>query len=168
MRLWSDFSQGLGLKKILVPVLALIMLLAGGAGAYFYMGQSEAATGDAPAHEAKKAEGEGEGLKIAYVSMDPIMLPIIDREGISQTVSLVVKLEVADETKVPDIEQKLPKLADAFLSDMYGALSQEGAMQGGVIKVSTLKARLASITKRVLGEGAVEGVLLQVLQQHKT
>jgi hypothetical protein len=41
-------------------------------------------------------------------------------------------------------------------------------MQSGVIKVSNLKNRLVAITTRVMGEGMVDGVLLQVLQQHKS
>ncbi len=156
------------LKKILIPILALILLLSGGAGAYFYMGQSEASTGDKPAQEAKKEEGHGEGGKITYIAMQPIILPIIDRDGISQTVSLVVSLEVKDASKAAEVEQNLPKLADAYLSDMYGTLSKKASMEYGVIKVSTLKARLVAITNRVMGGNVVDGVLLQVLQQHPT
>ncbi|NBX65818.1 MAG: flagellar basal body-associated FliL family protein [Proteobacteria bacterium] len=158
---------GFILKKVLIPVLALILLLSGGVGAYFFMGgESVASTGETAKVE-EKAEGE-EGGKIAYVPMQPIILPIIDQDGISQTVSLVVSLEVRDAAKVAEVEQNLPVLADAFLSDMYGTLSKKSSMEGGVIKVSQLKARLVEITKRVMGEGAVNGVLLQVLQQHPT
>lgn len=150
--------------------MALLLLGGGGAGAYFYFGKgAEAAVAESPAEEAKKAEeAEGEAKKVTYVEMPAIVLPIIDREGISQTVSMVVSLQVNDETKVEAVQEKLPKLADAFLSDMYGTLSQASAMEGGVIKVSTLKARLSDITKRVMGEGMADDVLLQVLQQHKS
>lgn len=155
------------MKKILIPILALVMLLSGGAGAYFYMGQSEASTGE-PAKAEAKAEGgaAGEGGKISYIQMDPIVLPIIDREGISQTISLVVSIQVNDAGKVEEVKTHLPKLADAYLSDMYGTLSKKAAMEHGVIKVSTLKTRLSKIANDVMGEGAVDGVLLQVLQQH--
>lgn len=157
------------LKKALLPILAAILLLSIGAGAYFYMSSSEASTGEDAAVAAKAEDKEHASAgKITYIPMQPIILPIIDREGISQTISLVVSLEVKDESKAGEIEENLPKLADAFLSDMYGTLSKQAAMEHGVIKVSALKARLVSITNRVMGEGAVNGVLLQVLQQHPT
>lgn len=155
------------MKKIILPLLALIMLLSGGAGAYFYFNgaASEASTGDAPAHAAKKADGDT-APKTAYISMEPIILPIIDRDGISQTISMVISLEVSDEGKLAEIQDKLPKLADAYLSDMYGTLSKKASMEHGVIKVSQLKARLMVITNRIMGPDAVNSVLLQVLQQH--
>ncbi len=153
------------LKKVLLPVLALLLLAGGGGGAYFYMGKTEAqaSTGEAPKEEAK---AEGEGAKITYVAMEPIILPVIGRDGISQTISMVVSLQVGDESKADEVKSKLPKLADAFLSDMYGTLSQKASMESGVIKVSQLKSRLVEITNKVMGKDMVDGVLLQVLQQH--
>ncbi len=154
------------MKKAILSFLAFLLLAGGGAGVYFYMATpAQAATGEeAPA---EKAEGEAaEGAKITYVPMEAIVLPIIGRDGISQTISLVVSLEVKDEATAEKVKNSLPKLADAFLSDMYGTLSQASAMEYGVIKVSTLKTRLTSITDKLLGKDTVNGVLLQVLQQH--
>jgi flagellar FliL protein len=155
------------LKKILIPILALLLLAGGGAGAYFFMGKADAAAGPEAVKEAKK-EGKAEGEKTIYVPMQAIILPIIGRDGISQTISMVVSLQVSDQAKADKVKEALPRLADAFLSDMYGNLSSQSAMQGGVIKVSVLKERLAEITKKVMGEDMVQGVLLQVLQQHPT
>jgi flagellar FliL protein len=148
----------------MIPLLALLLLAGGGAGAYFYMGKSEASTGEkaAPA----KAEGKEGAAAVTYIPMDTIILPVIGRDGISQTISMVVSLQVNDSSKVEAVKELLPRLADAYLSDMYGNLTQASAMQGGVIKVSQLKARLTQITQKVAGEGMVDGVLLQVLQQH--
>ncbi|MCB1537499.1 MAG: flagellar basal body-associated FliL family protein, partial [Alphaproteobacteria bacterium] len=128
------------MKKILLPLLALLLLAGGGAGAYFYMGKSEAATTADAAKEAKKAEGEAGKDESVYVQMAPIVLPIIDRNGISQTISMVVSLQVEGKAEADTVKEKLPRLADAFLSDMYGTLSTKAMMQSGVIKVSELKA----------------------------
>lgn len=158
---------GGSLKKIAIPLLALLLLAGGGAGAYFYFGKGAEASIGAEAEKAA-LESDGEALKITYVEMDPIILPIIGRDGISQTVSMVVSIQVADDLKAEEVRQHLPRLADAYLSDMYGTLSQQAAMDAGVIKVSMLKSRLAAITHKVMGEGVVQDVLLQVLQQHKS
>lgn len=147
--------------------MALLLLAGGGAGAYFYMGKSEASVGEAPKAE-KKVEGKEGEAAVTYIPMDTIILPIIGRDGISQTISMVVSLQVDDAAHAAAVKDALPRLADAFLSDMYGSLSQASAMQSGVIKVSMLKSRLTSITNKLLGDGMVNGVLLQVLQQHPT
>lgn len=150
-------------------MLALLLLAGGGAGAYFYFGKSEAvaSVGEAEQAPAEEAGKEGEVSAVKYVELDPIILPIIDRDGITQTISMVVSVQVADEAKAEEVRQKLPRLADAYLSDMYGTLSKSSSMEGGVIKVSVLKERLTGITHKVLGEGVADDVLLQVLQQHK-
>jgi len=147
--------------------MALLLLGGGGFGAYMYFGQNkaEAAVGDEVVAEEEAAEGEVK--EITYVEMMPIILPIIDRDGISQTISMVVSVQVPNEAKAEEVRQNMPRLADAYLSDMYGTLSKQASMEGGVIKVSMLKERLNSITKKVLGEGVADDVLLQVLQQHK-
>ena len=151
-----------------MPLLALLLLAGGGAGAYFYFGKSEAvaSVGETPVAEVEESE-DGKPPEITYVELAPIILPIIDRNGISQTISMVVSVQVANEAKAEEVRNKMPRLADAYLSDMYGTLSKTGSMEGGVIKVSMLKERLSGITHKVLGEGVAEDVLLQVLQQHK-
>ena len=155
------------MKKVLIPILALLLLAGGGAGAYFYMGKSEASTGGAKAEAKKDAPKDGEST-VTFVPMEAIVLPVIGRDGISQTVSMVVSLQVSDKEKAEKIKAQLPKLQDAFLSEMYGSLSSPATMEGGVIKVSALKEQLVQIAKKVLGDDQIDGVLLQVLQQHPT
>jgi len=149
------------MKRIALPFLVLMFMTGVGLGSYGYIGQAEASGGK------KKAEAtEGGVPAITYVAMDPLILPIIDREGISQTISIVISLQVGDPGKAEEVRHNLPKLADAYLSDMYGALSKTASMEGGVIKVSMLKNRLKDVTKKLVPEGGIDDVLLQVLQQH--
>jgi len=68
---------------------------------------------------------------IAYVAMDPIILPIIDRDGISQTISIVISLQVEGEAMAEEVESNLPRLADAYLSDMYQAPCSKESIHGG-------------------------------------
>lgn len=61
-----------------------------------------------------------------------------------------------------------PKLADAYLQELYGALGNGRAfMKGKVVDVGALKDMLSRITARVLGEEKIHDVLLQVVQQHQ-
>lgn len=157
------------MKGVIIAIVAILILCGAGGGVYFYMAKNnpaEAKEADA-GHEEAKAEEEGGTYisKLSYVQMQPIILPIIDNAGLSQTVSLVVAIEVDDPTKADKVKEVLPKLTDAYLSDMYGSLSKKAAMDGGVVRVSLLKERLVKVTNKVLGAGIANDVLLQVLQQ---
>ena len=159
--------------KIIVLAGLAILLLAGGAGAYFYFANSaqasagpEAAAAQEEEAAKKKAEEEAAAHEPKqFVELDPLILPVIDSEGISQTVSVVVALEVADEKTKAEVEGLSPKLTDAYIQDMYGVMNEHAALKGGVIQVGYLKSRLNQITSKVLGADKVSDVLLQVVQQ---
>ena len=155
------------MKKVIMAVVALIMLGGGGGGAYMYfMGNSaEAASVEKePAKHAEKKGGHGEGA-YEYVEMDPLVLPIIDEYGVSQVVSLVVSLEVADTDSADKVKKMQPRLKDAYIQDMYGILNRRSSMKDGVVEVKKLKARLNKVSKQVMGDDVVHDVLLQVVQQ---
>lgn len=117
------------------------------------------------------AEGEsGEQAAAAtpdfeYLDMKPLVLPIITEKGLTQQVSLVISLEVPYGTK-DKVKAMEPKLADAYISDLYGALGTgHGLMKNNIIDVPAIKARLSKNTTKVLGPDKVNDVLLQVVQQ---
>jgi len=154
------------MKKIIMLALVLILLVGGGAGAYFTLlaKPAEASTGeDATAHVEVEEEYEDEHYE--FVELEPLILPIVGDDGVSQTVSLVVVLEVMDTAAVHHVEEMTPKIKDAFIQDLYGTLSRHAALKGGVIQVGYLKQRLNKISQKVLGEDQVHDVLLQVVQQ---
>ena len=63
------------------------------------------------------------------------------------------------------VQSLTPRLNDAYIQDMYGILSDQAALKGGVIQVGMIKSRLNKISAEVLGEDIVSDVLLQVVQQ---
>ena len=100
-----------------------------------------------------------------YLDMKPLVLPIITEKGLTQQVSLVISLEVPYGTK-DKVKAMEPKLADAYISDLYGALGTgHGLMKNNVIDIPAIKARLSKNTVKVLGPDKVNDVLLQVVQQ---
>lgn len=157
------------MKKILSIVLVLALLGGGGAGAYFYfMKPAEASQPEDGKPDVKKAEKEKKETdksKHAFVELDALILPIIDETGVTQTVSLVVAIEVADEKTAALVETQKPRLKDAYIQKMYGILNNRAALKGGVIQVDQIKQQLNEISDKVLGEDVVEDVLLQVVQQ---
>jgi len=97
--------------------------------------------------------------------MSPLVLPIVDKNGVSQVVSIVISLEVKDPESAKEVEKFTPRLKDAYIQDMYGALTRQAAMEGGVVQVGYIKSRLNKVTAKIMGQDKVRDVLLQVVQQ---
>lgn len=162
------------MKLALMGLVLLILLGGGGAGAYFYFFNSpaEAALSD-EAKEAEKAaakkkekEGGAHGKSATeFVELDPLILPIVDNDGVQQVVSIVVALEVGGPDDADKVKAIKPRLKDAYIQDLYGVLNKHAALKGGVVQVSAIKDRLNKVTHEVMGDETVHDVLLQVVQQ---
>lgn len=155
------------MKKIILCIVALV-LVAGGGGAAFLFMQSPAEA--SLTEEAKEAEQAALDAALAdepgeFVELDPLILPIISKKGVTQVVSLVVSLEVMGPADAERARLLTPRLKDAYIQDMYGVLNDRIALRGGVIRVDMIKKRLNKVSIEVLGEGVVKDVLLQVVQQ---
>jgi len=165
------------MKYITILLLAVVLIGAGGAGGYFFFQkQAIASLGEekAGAVEAKRARdkaarlSEKEAKNLRFVEMEPIILPIIDADGVSQVVTLILSLEVTSDKDAEYVEMLKPRLKDAYLQNMYGVLNRKASMDdGGIIKVDELKERLNRVSKEVLGAKKVNSVLLQVVNQRE-
>lgn len=111
---------------------------------------------------------EGPPPEFEYMELKPLTLPVITDQGVTQQVSLVVSLEVPYGKKA-EVEGLSPRLADAYLQDLYGALGGKtnAMMVNNVIDIQAVKQRLTNVTYKVLKEDQVHAVLLQVLQQRR-
>ena len=111
----------------------------------------------------KKEEGAGGAME--HVKMDPLILPVIDQDGLSQVLSVVVVIEVEGVFNADKVKAKSPRLKDAYIQDMYGVLNEHAAMKNGIVQVNIIKERLNTITDDILGDEINADVLLQAVQQ---
>ncbi len=125
---------------------------------------SLACTGNADAGGGGDKKEDGAGGK-EYVKMQPLMVPVIDNYGVSQVVSLVVSIEVDGVSDADKIKAMKPRLTDAYIQNMYGAMSDTVGMKDGILQVAVIKKRLNEITSDVMGDDMHAEVLLQVVQQ---
>jgi hypothetical protein len=127
-------------------------------GAMMFVGPSAAAE--------EGADPKAPHPEFDYIKLDPITLPVITTKGLTQQVSLVVQLEVAWGKK-DEIAPYEPRLTDAYLQDLYGALGAgHGLMKDNVVDIAGVRDRLTVVTDKVLGpDHKVHAVLLQALQQ---
>lgn len=117
----------------------------------------------------KKAAEDKNYSGYRYVELDPISVPVIDSNGVSQVVNLVVALEVKELSMVAKAERLEPRLKDAFIQDMYGTLARQSANRGGMLPLPSIKKRLLAVSNRILADEkrSVNDVLLQMLQQRR-
>ncbi len=165
------------MKLVIIGAVALLLVGGIGAGAYFYfVNPAEAASTPGKevekAHEDAKAEKKGDkgdshgkGGGAYFVQLDPLILPIIDDDGFTQVLSLVIAIDVPDDAAKEQVTILAPRLKDAFIQEMYGELNRLAALKGGIVQVNIIKSRLNKIAHRVLGKDMVNDVLLQVVQQ---
>lgn len=161
------------MKAIILGIAVLAILGGGGFGAYFYfIKPAEAAVPAGDAGHDAEAEQHQEAAAahdpahpLPLVELSPMIVPVIDREGVSQTVSLIIAIEALDVPAADKIKYNEPRLKDAYIQAMYGILSRHAAMKGDVLQVGEIKAHLGAISEKILGENVIHGVVLQVVQQ---
>lgn len=154
------------MKSVVLALIAILILGGGGAAGYFYFKQpAEAAIGEDQQAAPKEIHGKVNANHHEFVQLDPLILPIVDSNGVSQIVSIVVVIEVEGSKNQEKVIKLQPRLKDAYIQELYGVLNRHAALKGGVIQVSMIKERLSQISHRVMGDGVVHDVLLQVVQQ---
>ncbi|PZP55519.1 MAG: flagellar basal body-associated FliL family protein [Micavibrio aeruginosavorus] len=153
------------MKKAIIAIIAVLLLGGGGFGAYTFFNKPAEATESKEVEKA--AEAAKEAVPPTFVELKPLVLPVVDRDGVSQIISIVISIETDDPAKAAEIELMRPRLTDAYIQGMYGVLSSKAVMEGGILQVGYIKTKLHNITNKVMGKDKVKDVLLQVVQQRQ-
>lgn len=153
------------MKMIIIAVVLLLLLGGGGAGAYFYFMQEQPELTQEEKEElAKKEAKEAEKLR-QIVEFPEMIVPILSNDGVSQSFTVVIALEVVNAEAATKVNEMTPKLRSIFIRDIYAQLNQHAAVQGGVIQLAKIKKSLKKAANKELKDDLVYEVLLQVAQQ---
>lgn len=120
------------------------------------------------AEAAGGAKKEGVIPEFEYYQVPPVSLPVITERGLTQQVSLAISIEIPYGKK-DEVALFGPKLVDAYIRDLFGALGTGQVMvKGGAVDVESLKTRLTAVTQKVFGKEKelCRELLLQAVQQH--
>ncbi len=136
------------MKKKKVVMFGLLLLI-GAAGVFGY--NKFMAGGEA---------GLSDGRDPVFVSMDPILAPVLQNRQFAGYVALLIDLEVADKDTARMLRGKRPLLRDAFLRDLVfqAQLRREGEP---TINLPRVKARFFVLTERIIGPKVVTDILIQ-------
>lgn len=137
-------------------VLAAFLLSTG------FLSSGTASAGEEASNTAAGAAGPGDPI---YVDLAPMVLPVIDGDRIQQVLQFTVTMQVADEKAAEHIRAEKPRLTDAFIQDLYGALDRRRVLDGKVLDIERLKDELKRVSLGVLGDNGVQDILIQRVSQ---
>ena len=114
----------------------------------------------ASASSSKKEEGHGAPQAPQTVMVDGLSIPVVRRRQVEGQVALIIAIEPADVAAQQKIEASMPRLRDAYISDLYGYFGAIG-FDGSAGAIQAVLQRLTRATDRLLGPGVAKALLLQ-------
>ena len=114
------------------------------------------------AEEAAKAGAAAVPTGPLYVRFNPIFIPVIKGDRITQQVGITLMLQLKPGEDQADVEAKRHQLADAFFRDLYAFFQDRVALHGGLDEIY-LKARLLHTAAAIVGPDAIQEVLIEQL-----
>jgi hypothetical protein len=113
----------------------------------------------ARASSSKKEEATGpQGPQTVMV--EGLSVPVVRRRQVEGHVMVVIALEPVDLAAQHKIEAAMPRLRDAYISDLYAYFGAVG-YDGSASALQAVIQRLTRATEKTLGPGVAKSVLLQ-------
>ena len=98
-----------------------------------------------------------------FVDLEPIVLPVIERNRVTRQIGLMLTLELFDGQPAKSIdEDKRLRLMDAFVRELYLIYSARSTADR-VVDEGIIKQRLLRTAETVLGKGVVHAILVRRL-----
>lgn len=109
---------------------------------------------------AHASEGAPEALPPS-VRLKSLMLPVLSAQGkVEKYTQMEVTLEIADATKLGDVQVAMPKLQDAVLTELYQAIDSGWIIRGNVANAPALRKKLDEVSEKIVGKDLISRVLI--------
>jgi len=95
-----------------------------------------------------------------YYTMPAFVVPVIQGNDVTRQVTFLITLETMGSANRDKLMDKRPQLQDGFLRDLYGVIAVRP--ETAVYDSAVIKERLTRVSTRVLGEGIVDDILVNV------
>ena len=147
------------MKNLIVPVLAFLLLLAGGSVGFMkwmHLGPFavEPEEGEeAPAQPRKREQPR-------YVDMDPVNVGLIVGDRPRGVLQISAKLEVANDKDAAEVRKKMSRLTSALITDLHDFLPRV-LRDVEHIELDLLSERIQYVADKTYGRGIVRQVLIQ-------
>ena len=98
-----------------------------------------------------------------FVDLDPIVLPVIERDRVTRQIGIMLTLELADGQSEKNIDgEKRLRLMDAFVRELHLIYSARSTGER-IVDEAVIKQRLLRSADGVLGKGVVHAILVRRL-----
>jgi len=108
--------------------------------------------------------GRFEGDPI-YVHIKPMIIPVINDNGVEQIVSLILDIHVKDSRTADTLHKNMPRVVDALYRYLYGSLEDGSVKKGKLVNVTKIKSRAVLAVSEVAGRENIVDVLVQAVSQ---
>lgn len=95
-----------------------------------------------------------------FIDMDVLVVPVFAGDRPVGTIQIHIKLETSGAENEEALNRLMPRLSDAFLSDLYVFIPRL-LRKSGDLDVIAIKQRLQRVALKTAGKGRVENVLVQ-------
>lgn len=138
-------------KLIIILVILLVLLAGGGAAAWFFLLRKK---------EEPKEPPPPKPVPAAYVTMEPLQVPIQMSEPPYPLLHMVLALEVPDAGEAGAVFTVIPRVRDAFLRELLASpVGRDGIITDK--DITSMMTRLQKQADKVLGPGHVRRVLVR-------
>ena len=121
--------------------------------------ESEQNQEEEPPAEEPEAPSDS-GKKSIFLTMEPLVAPVLDERNIKGNITLVMKLHLKNPENEEKIRLRMPKITDAYLNYLYRYGSS--AASSGVMQLDAIVRSLQRLTDKILGKDEVQVLLHEV------
>lgn len=146
------------MKTAIILVVLLIVL---GGGGYYGWQQMDDSSSDSTAEEGGESSYFDDEPK--YVELDLLTAPFVRGGKFVQYVVLVINLEVADDEAVEAVRAVVPRLRDAFITELHSMATMRNPEQK-MLNMPRVKSHLLASAHKVMRNTTVRDILVQLAQ----
>lgn len=144
------------MKKLLLILILLILLGAGGAAAWWYFLKP-------PEEGAAPVEEEAPPLTLSELPLPPFGIGIIKDNVPARNVVFVMSLTFDAPEKQDWVEERLPELQNAILTELHGLLPRKLVEQGGY-NADFLRDRLKKVLAEKFGKDRIYDLTIKNIE----
>jgi len=103
-----------------------------------------------------------------FVSIGGFTIPVIRRNAVTSQIVVIIELEVGGPGDEAAISDALPRLRDAYFTEMHSAVVWRQHKGEYRLHLPSIKRRLLEITNSIVGDGIVREVLIRGTMERRT
>lgn len=102
------------------------------------------------------------------VRIKPVMVPVVTRGQIEKYTQIEVMLEIANATRLGEVQLAMPRLHDAALRAVYKGIEEGWIVRGNIANIPALRRKIDEESVRLFGKDVVSRILITPLARQSS